>query len=667
MFLFNLLKSDDRRLRVLVWIIGAGLFILLAGLWVVQIVCASRFETNSKNQALKEVGIPSIRGRILDCNGKVLAGDEPQYNAILYLEDLQDQFGDAYKTLTRAYGRGHPGSVQANGRVKLPAGMSRELQLEADCQVVSNITFQVSDLLQEPRILNTNAFLRHYASHPYVPFEIVPRLMPRQVAMFAEELSGQPELELETQPVRFYPNGTLAANVLGFVQREKPDSEQVSYALPDYEGDYEGRTGVERVYDEQLRGRAGVKLVLVNSMNYRQREDMVTSNAPGADIYLTIDVQLQRAAEKELAARQPHVRGAVVVMDVRNGDILVMASAPSFDPNSYVAGLTPDEVTELNDPKYTPQLNRAIDGAYPPGSTFKIITAIACLESGLDPNEEYDSQGFYQESPTARPIKDTAGAGKFNFYHAFFRSSNTYFIANGVKTGLPKILEVAKRFHLGEKTGFVLHPEVAGNIPGPAEIGSGHRFSVPDVCIGQEITTTPLEMAGMISAIANGGKIYWPRLVSHSFSPETGKEEEICAQGRLRATVNIDPRHLELIRSAMLADTEHTPQSPTGPDGAGTAYKEFHNANGQPLLPNFHVAGKTGTAELKSTSPISPRRITWFDSFAPYENPRYAVIVMVEDGSFGGPTCAPVAEKIYEAILKEAQTRSAPATTLAKN
>jgi len=344
---------------------------------------------------------------------------------------------------------------------------------------------------------------------------------------------------------------------------------------------------------------------------------------------------------------------------------LAMASAPAFDPNSYVAGLTQSEVAALNDPKYTPQINRAIAGAYPPGSTFKIITAIACLETGLDPNEVYDSPGEYRASPAARPIGDTAGPGQFDFNRAFFRSSNTYFIHNGMKAGLRKLLEVAKRFHLGEKTNFPIGPEVAGNMPAPEKAGvSLLRSSTPDVCIGQEITTTPLQMAAVVGAIANGGKIFWPRLISHSHSPETGDEQQLFAPGRLRDRVEIHPRDLELIRRAMLDDTEHAADSTAGP---GTAYKEFHQPNGEPYLHNFRVAGKTGTAEVKSSSANSPRKITWFDSYGPYENPRYAVVVMVEDGSFGGPTCARPARKIYEAIIKREQSSTAPATTLARN
>jgi penicillin-binding protein 2 len=657
MFIFDIVRAKDKRLRAIALTVGTGMFVLLAGLWFVQIAWASRFETNLKKQSFRNVRIPAIRGKILDRDGLVLADNRPRYNAILYLEDLQSRFAEEYGWLSKSYGRAHPEVIKTKGRLSLAPGTSRALQLEAYCDVVSNITFYVSSSLREPRLLNTNAFIRHYNNYPYVPFEIVPNLAPQQVAIFAEQLSGQPDVELETQPIRHYPNGAVAAHLLGYVQRENFDSEEISFTLPDYEG----KTGVEGKFNEELRGQAGLKSVLVNSQNYRQSEDIVSSNAPGEDVYLTIDLAVQRAAEKALAGAQANVRGAVVVMDVRNGDIIALASAPSYDPNEYAVGLTHEQSMALNDPKNKPQFDRAISGAYPPGSTFKIITGLACLESGLDPNEEFNSPGKYQANERSRPIKDTAGPGLFNFERAFFRSSNTYFIHYGMEAGLPKILSVARRFHLGEKTDFPIGPEVAGNIAHAAM--DMPASSTADVCIGQEVTTTPIQMAGLVCAIANGGKIYWPRLASYSVSPETDNKEELYPPGRLRDTVAINPRFLEIIRHAMLADTEHPADATTREGGA---YPAFHYPGGAAKLPNFHVAGKTGTAEVKSAAGVMPK-ITWFDSYGPYENPRYAVIVLVEGGGSGGGTCAPVAEKIYEALIKRDQSAPTHGSTLAKN
>jgi penicillin-binding protein 2 len=667
MFVFDILKRDGRRLQPIAVIVGTGMLILLAGLWFVQIVFAQRFETNLIRQSFRTVRIPAIRGKILDRNGKVLAEDEPRYNAILYLEDLQDQFDAQYRQLTRLYTNGHPEAITSKGRLNLAAGVRRRLQLEADCDVVSNITYRVSTRLDEPRMLNTNGFIRHYNDYPYVPFQIVPNLSPSQVAIFSEQLSAQPALELETQPLRIYPNGALMAHLLGYVQRrDMADDSEISFTMPDYQG----RSGVERAYDEELRGQAGLKSVLVNNLNYRQRENIEAPNEPGDDVYLTIDLGLQRAVEKALAGAQSQTRGAAVVMDPRNGDILAIASAPTFDPNEFVPGhpsYSPAEAERLADTKFTPEVNRAISGAYPPGSTFKIITGIACLESGLDPDEVFDSPGEYHASAT-HVIGDTAGAGKFNFERAFYRSSNTYFIHYGMMAGLRKILEVARRFHLGEKTRISTGQEpTAGDMPMPETVGISLALSsTPDVCIGQEVTATPLQMACMLCVIANGGTLYWPRVVNCDRSHDTGEFQTLVAPGRVHDHVAINPRHLEIIRRAMLDDTEHSADGPTKAEGPGSAYAAFHHYGRSPDLGNFRVAGKTGTAEVKSVG-SKYKRITWFDSYAPYEDPRYVVVVMVEDGSFGGTTCAPVAEKIYEAILKREREVVSKSATLAHN
>jgi penicillin-binding protein 2 len=652
------LNQKGRRLRIIAGGMAAGLVLLLGGLWFVQIVDGRHFANNLQRQSFRTVGIPAIRGKILDCRGRVLATDRPRYNASLFLEDLQEQFNERFTNLAAAYTRAHPEVINKRGRVVWPVGARRALQLQADCDVVSNITYRVSASLDEPRLLNPGAFMRHYTNFPYVPFQIVPDLAPRQMAIFAEQLSSQPDMELETQPVRIYPNGGVAAHLLGFVQRV--DSVDAAGS-----SDFEGRSGVERVFDVLLRGQAGIKSVLVNNQNYRQREEVVTPNLPGNDIYLTINLAVQRAAEAALASAQANTRGAVVVLDPRNGDVLALASAPAFDPNSFVTGFGQAENARLNDPKFRPQLNRAVTGAYPPASTFKIITALACLENGLDPREIFDSPGEYRPPgwPNARAMADTAGPGPFNFERAFYRSSNTYFIHYGLQAGLQKILEVARRFHLGVKTAIETGQEVSGNIPSADKVG--HSFplsSGADVCIGQEIGVTPLQMAGMIEVIANGGTLYWPRESGHARNPDTGEVTELVEQGRMRDHVKIDPQHLEIIRHAMLEDTEFPGDRTTK---GGTAYEAFHSGS-EPYLGSFRVAGKTGTAQVKS--PNSPyQHITWFDSYGPYEDPRYVVVVMVEDGAGGGTTCAPVARKIYEAILKEEQGLAPKAQTVAGN
>jgi penicillin-binding protein 2 len=273
--------------------------------------------------------------------------------------------------------------------------------------------------------------------------------------------------------------------------------------------------------------------------------------------------------------------------------------------------------------------------------------------------EVYDSPGVFRVPGSGHTIGDTAPPGKYDFEHAFFKSSNTYFIHYGMNVGLRKILEVAKRFHLGEKTQVGLR-EVAGWVPAPNELAMATlQPSLPDVCIGQEITVSPLQMACLVTAIANGGKLFWPRMVISSRSPDSDAAQELTPPGRVRDQVTIRPEHLALIRRSMVDDTEAVDPIL----GDASAYKAFHR-NGQPVLPNFRVAAKTGTAEVKSGT--EHYKTTWFVSYAPYENPRYAVVVMVDHGDFGGTSCAPIACDIYKAIIQREQGNSSMRGALAQ-
>jgi penicillin-binding protein 2 len=271
------------------------------------------------------------------------------------------------------------------------------------------------------------------------------------------------------------------------------------------------------------------------------------------------------------------------------------------------------------------------------------------------PNERDPEHGKFAEK--GYDIDDTAPPGDYDFEKAFYHSSNSYFSHYGLKAGLRKLLEVAKWYHLGEKTGFAVHPEAAGYVPPPDAAGTRMPLnSTPYVAIGQEISVTPLQMTVMISAIANGGTLFWPRIVSRTRSPETGVVEELYPEGRARDQIPLDPQILQIIHHAMLEDVEH----PIEQHPFANAYGAFHRPGHD--LGNFKVAGKTGTAQIKS-SKLDYKHVTWFDSYGPYENPRYAVVVMVVDGSSGGGTSAPIAEEIYEAIVKHernSQAKAAP-------
>jgi len=310
-------------------------------------------------------------------------------------------------------------------------------------------------------------------------------------------------------------------------------------------------------------------------------------------------------------------------------------------------------------------LNRATQGAYPPGSIFKLVTALAALDGGLDPEAVFDvlpdprRPGFGAYYVGRRAIRDTARPGPYNFRRAFLRSSNSYFIHYGLKAGKDRLLEMGKRFFLGERIGLPLRQEARGFFPYPREVRwQWTEGNLANACIGQEITVTPLQMALLTAAVANGGRMFWPRLVLRIEPPEPGANARPVEFGpRVRSELRLDPRHLELVREGMLADTE---------ESEGTGFAAFHERDRKSrTLKVLQVAGKTGTAEIEENG-RTVEYITWFTSFAPYDNPRWAVVAMVEGGRSGGGTCAPIVRQVYQAIERQAGLGAfLPARTLA--
>ncbi len=640
MLFFDELKTDDHRLRWVAMSVLAGMFALLAGLWYIQVVSASQYLDRQKNQSIRTVRMPAIRGKILDRNGLAIAESRPSFNVNLYLEDIRPLFTKEFYRLKA--------QRVANRLVKRLSRLEdSELQNLARYNVVSNLTFQVSRTLGHPLVLNRPKFEEHYLSRRYAPLPILSDLTPDQVALFVESGSKFPGTELDVQPLRVYPRGTLAAHLLGHLQRtEDPDPDgdlHFNYPVPDFVG----VMGLERVYDGALRGKGGCKSILVNHEGYRESEEIWPEPSPGKNLVTTLDVNIQQACERALRPAGMEYNGAAVVMDTGNGDILGMASSPAFDPNLFVPTISQTDWDQLNDLDRRPMLNRASYGTYPPGSAFKIIVSLAALEAGvLDPNEIFHSQGFYQLTPRSKRIADTAGPGDFDFKRAFMRSSNPYFIDYGLKTGPEKLVAMGRRFHLGQRTGIALRAEEENGYlpkPKPLQRHDGEKWYPGDTAnlsIGQgDITVTPLQMAVLTAAVANGGKILRPRLVLRTEPQDNFSHEETeRVAPEIIDQIQLNPDHLALLHRAMLADVEE--------EGTGKGAR----------VDGWHIGGKTGTAQKTRVENGQTHidHITWFVSFAPAESPRYAVVVMVsmlgKTGS-GGGTCAPIARKIYEALL----------------
>jgi len=661
MLIFDQLKKNDPQLRMLALLMTVGLGVLLAGLWWVQVVSAKEFQSRLETQSYRSVRIPPVRGRILDRNGVALADNRPSFDASLYLEEMRLAFRDTFTNrlagVRRQFAAARAEAERKAGR-KLTKAEAKafavsyqvrsEVGRQARYEVVTNIVASLAGQLGQPLTLSQTNFEGHYGQRLILPLPLSEGLDLTNLARFMESPVAPAGLDLDLQPMRYYPYGTLAAHVLGQLRRDATSAEGeesfLNYPLPVYRG----TVGIEGAFDKNLRGRAGSKAVLVNNLGYRQSEFVWSQAVPGDNVRLTLDARIQQAAERALAKVSPNVRGAVVVLDPRNGDLLALASAPAYDPTLFLRPITRTNWDRLSDLETRPQINRALQENYAPGSIFKIIVGLAMLQHGISPNEK-----ITVPADPARPgrgciyigkrkVEDLAPPGEYDFRRGFLKSSNHYFITNGLRTGAQNLVLLAQRFHLGERSEIPTGQEVPGGLPSLERVARGWTDGdTANLCIGQgELAVTPLQMATMAAAIANGGTIYWPRLVmsvepQDSFDPQP---RQTFPAGRIRDRLPINPVHLKTVRDAMLADTV---------DPEGTGHGAFFKGG---KAVNFSVGGKTGTAQVADEHNRVVDHIAWFVSFAPVENPRYVVVTMIEGGTSGGGMAAPVCRDIYQAI-----------------
>ncbi len=647
MLIFDELKKNDPQLRLVAVVLASGLAVLLAGLWWVQIVSAREYESHLETQSYRTVRIPAVRGKILDRNGRVLAENHPQYNLGLYLDDLRKQFDAAYgQSLARMRTvqeqriaaeekkLGHPLTKVERRQFALTPEQREQLHEQARFRVASDVVRQVSERLGQPLQLNAAVFDRHYEARRALPYPLLTNLDNTQIARFEEQYTGTLGLNLDLQPVRIYPFGKTAGHLLGYLQRDDSSKQGEDAYFNYYLPDYRGMVGIEAGCDAELRGRAGTEAVLVNNLGYRQSVNILNPSEPGQNVVLTLDMDIEEAATQSLERQQgADVRAAVVVMDVRTGDVLAMVSSPSVDPD-YAA----NDPAYLADPKLRPQINRATQENYAPGSIFKPIVGLAALEAGLDPNAIVDNPGYVYVG--RRHITDLAPPGQYNLRRAIIFSSNTYFITVGLRAGIENLVRMAEKFHFGERTGLPTRQETPGIFPTSKQVSSTdwHDGDSANICIGQgEMAVTPMQMAVAYAAIANGGTILWPRLVERiePQGPASGEAVINYPTAVVRDHLGVDARHLKILRDAMLAETQ---------EGTGQAAQ----------VAGLQICGKTGTAQVMNSRNQEIDRTTWFASFAPYENPRYAVVVMMEGRTFWGATCAAIAHDIYGEIVKKA-------------
>ena len=602
---------------------------ILIRLWDVQVVRGTEYASKINTSSQVTVRLPAVRGEILDRNGIKLVENRASFEVDFYLPDM-----------VRAY-REMKGSVPITtyrGRVH---NMPRDLK-EADVvKIVSETVIPRMEELGVAKDYNTNALQIHYRTNREVPYNYRQDLDFDEMAIFSEKNLGLAGVNVSVKPVRWYVYGSMAAHLLGYVgsphELDKlPDLRDFNF----YEPDIEGKTQLELFLNEELKGKPGARILQRNAKGVIEGEVGRREPTQGNNAYLTIDAKIQYITEQALRVIG---RGAAVVVDPRNGDILAMASVPSYDPNVFIPSISASEWTDINKDETNPLVNRAIS-AYAPGSTYKIPIALAGMRAGVGEKSFscYGGVQYGNKYMRCWIAEKKRTHGQLSLEDAIKVSCNAFFYQFGNAAGIEQIVAVGNMLGLGQKSGIPVSGESPGVLPGPewlSAVNSRSRWSnglTANTAIGQgDVLASPLQMAMVTAAVANGGTVYYPRLVDRvtDQSGKTVSQDPPRVRANLVTDGGLSEEQISKVRKGMWSVVN---------EGGGTA--------GRALNSKMPTAGKTGTAQFWRSGKKDNH--TWFISFAPYENPEYVVVVFVQGAKSGGGVSAPIAAKILEGIRK---------------
>jgi penicillin-binding protein 2 len=497
-------------------------------------------------------------------------------------------------------------------------------------------TQKLGQTLGRSVVAQSGAALKHYKNRPLLPFIVAQNLNSLEQGKLKTVQNSN--WELLPFYARYYPHGKLAGHTLGYVGRSGKFQEGPVENNESMWPDLEGREGIEKTFDQFLRGESGQLNVTYNTEGKKSSEQVSITPRAGKHVITTLDIPLQRSCEAALAAGTK--RGAMVVMDPQNGDILAMASWPPIDPNQFVPSISEADYDVLKKDKNEPLYPRFSLASYPPGSTFKCFVGLAGLASGkITADDEYECTPGFQIGDRIFHNWKKVNTGHLNFAEALEQSCNTWFYQAGLKMGADVITDYAMSVGFGEKTGIPIPEESPGLIPTDAYMREKHSVrmiggQLAMLAIGQGATEiTPLQMAQAMSVLGNGGVLYQARLVQQ-IQDITG--EVVNAYNvRVRRRVEIPPSVQVTLRQGMM-------QVVAG--ARGTAH--------QAKLDKVNVAGKTGTAQWHNN-----RTVAWFAGFAPAEGPRVAFAVVYEGDSnqndvHGGTHAAPIVGKVLREYFK---------------
>ncbi len=579
---------------------------LILRVWYLQLVKGHEFSQKSESNRLRYRDLPPWRGMIFDSRGLVLVNNRESYDALVILEDVPDA-----KALARNLGQ--------------------LLQMNYLDILTRILTAQEDNLARSIRIKED--------------------LSMDEVALLETYKYELPGVVIQIQPKREYLTGNLGAHLIGYLG-EITEAQLKSGKFPQHKmGDEVGKCGVELGFNKYLTGQRGSQQIEVDAHGRQLRLLKNTPASPGANVYLTIDWRLQAKAEELLQGRV----GAIVAMDPQSGRILAMASAPTYDQSKFARTVPAAYWRELLNHKDHPLENRVLKGQYPPGSTFKIIMAVAALEEGIvTPHTSFLCRGGLQVGNRYFNCHAKRGHGSVALHRSMVQSCDVYYYNVGLKLGVDRMAKWSRAFGLGAPTGILLDSEKPGLVP--SSEWKRQRFNLPwyegetpSVAIGQGYNlVTPLQMVRVAAALGNGGFIYTPTVVDKIVQPdgEVVYQFTPSVQSRIPASA----KTLELVRRACRGVVQE--------GGTGSAAR----------LGFVEVGGKTGTAQVVSLGREGKgknRRKTedhaWFVSFAPVEKSQIAVAVIIEHGGHGGKTAAPVAREVMREFFRLKQEDAAPA------
>jgi len=593
--------KPKNKIAFTIFVILGVFFLLLSRLWYLQVVKGEEFRSLSEGNRIRLKRLKSPRGLILDRNHRVLVQNRPSFIVSIVPEDIHD---------------------------------------------TEKVLSLLSDLIDISKD-KVKQIIKASQSLPFEPITVKSDLSFKEVALLEEHRNDLPGVTVDVEDKRYYPYQSLAAHMLGYmgeINQGQIKREEFRYIRP---GDLIGQAGLEKVSNSYLMGEDGGKHVEVDAEGRELSTIGYLAPTPGQNIVLTLDLALQKKAEEMLGDQC----GTIVAMDPQNGNILAMVSCPSFNPNLFAKGISRREWFELiNNPK-DPLQNRAIMAHYPPGSIFKIVIASAGLETGaIDEWSTFFCGGYIKLGNWRFYCWKKQGHGDLSIHEAIVHSCNSFFYQLGSRLGIDTIAQFARDYGLGSPTGIILPGENAGLIPDSQwkrdAIGSTwYPGETITASIGQGyILVTPIQLACFISAFANGGFLYQPRIIQSVETPEGKILKEFPPF--LKKEIPIQPESLKIVREGLRGVVNEN----------GTGWRA--------RIPGIEVAGKTGTAQVaklreqekgedeeEDTTPEHLREHAWFVAFAPFDHPEIAVVILMEHGGHGGQSSAPLAKEIISAYL----------------